>query len=345
MSGDGNRLAAWIWLQEIVKGVRFHDKLGLLDQFAEPDVIFREHPSELSLYGITPDIHQSFFTSQALDQARAILDRHLKLGIRHVTRQDPLFRGGDWLVLYYKGSLSTEPAAAVVGTRQCSAHGYYYAQQVCSSLVSQGFIININLAYSKYYNKKYHCSCSIFGQRYRAFTVGTTSYLLQLILYIANNPVKAGLVKHPSEYRWCAHMDVVSRRSGIVSAQQLFEIIGGTAEKGAKVYDELIRQNIFAVSQVATESAFVSERRADQLEVLLDEMIGDRTSIGHIRSGSRDTLSILLRREFIGLATSQGYKTAEIARLLNVTDRCVRAIRAGDAASRQVGGTRYPIGN
>ena len=204
---------------------------------------------------------------------------------------------------------------------------------------------NINLAYSKYYNKKYHCSGSIFGQRYRAFTVGTTSYLLQLILYIANNPVKAGLVKHPSEYRWCAHMDVVSRRSGIVSAQQLFEIIGGTAEKGAKVYDELIRQNIFAVSQVATESAFVSERRADQLEALLDEMIGDRTSIGHIRSGSRDTLSILLRREFIGLATSQGYKTAEIARLLNVTDRCVRGIRAGETASRRLGGTTYPIGS
>ena len=167
MSGDGNRLAAWIWLQEIVKGVRFLDKLRLLDRFVESDVIFREHPSELSLYGITPDIHQSFFTSQALDQARAILDRHLKLGIRHVTRQDPLFRGGDWLVLYYKGSLSTEPAAAVVGTRQCSAHGYYYAQQVCSSLVSQGFIINSGLA--KGIDHQAHRTALDRGGKTRAF--------------------------------------------------------------------------------------------------------------------------------------------------------------------------------
>lgn len=186
---------------------------------------------------------------------------------------------------------------------------------------------DISLAYSKYYNKKYHCSGSVYGQRFRAYPVDKTSYLLQLILYIANNPVKAGLVKRPSEYRWCAHLEVVSRRGGIVSTQRLFEILGGTAEKGAKVYNELIRQNIVPVSQAPTESDFIRERRADQLEALLDETIGDRTSIKHIRSGSRDSLSIQIRREFTQLATSQGFKTTEIAHLLNVTDRSIRSMR------------------
>ena len=156
----------------------------------------------------------------------------------------------------------------------------------------------INLAYSKFYNKKYHCTGTVYGERYRAFRVADTAYLLKLILYIANNPVKAGLVKHPAEYRWCAHMEIVSQKAGIVSTERLFEVLGGTADKGRTAYEELIRQNFVPVSQAATQSAFQSERRSDRL-----------------------------RREFFQLASGQGFKTVEIARVLNVTDRCVRGYR------------------
>jgi len=182
---------------------------------------------------------------------------------------------------------------------------------------------HINLGYSKYYNRKYHCSGAVYGQRFHARTVNTTSYLMQVILYIANNPVKAGLVKHPSEYRWCAHLEIISRNSGVVSTGRLFEIIGSNQKNGEQLYNDLIQRNI-NVSNAPTECAFFSERRSDQLSALLAEMIGERTSLDHICSGSRDALSAQIRRKFIPLAIDKGFKTGEIAKLLGVTDRCVR---------------------
>jgi hypothetical protein len=120
----------------------------------------------------------------------------------------------------------------------------------------------------------YHCTGTVYGERYRAFRVADTAYLLKLILYIANNPVKAGLV----------------------STERLFEVLGGTGDKGRTAYEELIRLNFVPVSQAPTQSAFQSERRSDQLQTILEEML-------------------------------RGRVTVEIARFLNVTDRCVRGYR------------------
>jgi len=193
----------------------------------------------------------------------------------------------------------------------------------------------INLAYSKYYNKKYHCTGTVYGERYRAFPVYDKAYLLRLILYIANNPVKAGLVKHPAEYRWCAHMEIVSNKGGVVSVSRLFDLLGGSGkndrtayEQGIHTYKQLIRKNFLMVSLATTTNAFVSERRSDQLEALLKEMLGDRATVGKLRSGSRDAQTVQLRNEFVHLATDQGFKASEIAHLLQVSDRTVRAIKA-----------------
>lgn len=200
----------------------------------------------------------------------------------------------------------------------------------------------IHLSYSKFYNKKYHCTGTVYGERYRAYPVADTPYLLRLIFYIANNPVKAGLVKHPAEYRWCAHMEVVSNKGGVVSVGRLFDILGGSDkndrtafEAGAHSYDQLIRQNFIPVSTAPDVPAFTSERRIEQLEVMLAEMLGDRATIGEVRSGLRDPIITRLRREFVRHATCQGYKTAEIARVIALSDRTVRAMRC-QARNRQL---------
>lgn len=183
-----------------------------------------------------------------------------------------------------------------------------------------------HLAYSKYYNQKYECTGTVYGERYRAYRVANTRYLLKLILYIANNPIKAGLASLPAEYRWCAHWEIVCRKPGIVAKERLFEVLGGTTENGRTTYDDLILQKYFPVSQALTDSAFESEYRLDLLETILEEMLGGRSTVSGIRSGARDSFSNQLRREFILLAFGQGFKPGEIARTLNVTDRCVRML-------------------
>ena len=54
--------------------------------------------------------------------------------------------------------------------------------------------------YAKYYNKKYNTSGHFWGDRFRSTIVQDDSYALACLRYIDRNPMKAGLVDHPSKW-------------------------------------------------------------------------------------------------------------------------------------------------
>lgn len=51
----------------------------------------------------------------------------------------------------------------------------------------------------------------LFERRFRAILVDADSYLLALVRYIHLNPVVAGMVTDPWEYRWSSHRDYLGR--------------------------------------------------------------------------------------------------------------------------------------
>ncbi len=60
----------------------------------------------------------------------------------------------------------------------------------------------INTAYAVYFNKKYQLSGHLFQNRFKSENVENDAYLISLIRYIHQNPVKAGIVLSPEEYQW-----------------------------------------------------------------------------------------------------------------------------------------------
>lgn len=136
----------WIWLQEIVRGVSMSLKRQLITIFLTPEAIYRAETKALVRLGVSQDSLSAFFTGVALDQAKRIAEHHAQLDIRQINCLESGFRSGDFLVIYYRGQLSHLPSCAVVGTRECSAHGYHNTQAVCDDLVSQGIVVNSGLA-------------------------------------------------------------------------------------------------------------------------------------------------------------------------------------------------------
>ena len=63
----------------------------------------------------------------------------------------------------------------------------------------------ITVSYVFYYNKKYNRVGHLFQDRYRSEVVEQDSYVLALVRYIHQNPVKAGMVKSPSDYKWSSY--------------------------------------------------------------------------------------------------------------------------------------------
>ncbi len=60
----------------------------------------------------------------------------------------------------------------------------------------------VGTSYAWWYNRKYGRSGHVFQGRYGSECVEDNTYLLTVVRYIHNNPVKAGMVKVPGDYQW-----------------------------------------------------------------------------------------------------------------------------------------------
>jgi REP element-mobilizing transposase RayT len=64
------------------------------------------------------------------------------------------------------------------------------------------FISMVQLLYAKYFNKKYGRKGQLFEGRYRPKVIKDQKYMMQLIRYLMENPVRAGLVKKPEDWEF-----------------------------------------------------------------------------------------------------------------------------------------------
>jgi REP element-mobilizing transposase RayT len=184
----------------------------------------------------------------------------------------------------------------------------------------------INMLYTKYYNKKYGRCGTLYDGRYTASLIAETRYLIQVIRYIANNPVRAGLVKIPSDYRWCAHLDVISYKKGLVDVDSLLGLLHENPPKAMEIY-----LTILSPEQSISKSILVSheknhQKRMTSLELLFRSHVKDKNLRELICSNDRSASVSELRRGFTESAYTAGYYVKEIAELLNLSLRGVRFI-------------------
>ena len=64
---------------------------------------------------------------------------------------------------------------------------------------------NVSFRYTRYINRSRKQVGHLFQGRYKALLIDADSYLLELVRYIHNNPVRAGLSKTAEEYLWSSH--------------------------------------------------------------------------------------------------------------------------------------------
>ncbi len=60
----------------------------------------------------------------------------------------------------------------------------------------------VGVSYAAYFNRKYDLHGHLFQDRFRSEPVTTDEYFMDVLRYICQNPVKAGLTEDILEYRW-----------------------------------------------------------------------------------------------------------------------------------------------
>jgi len=82
----------------------------------------------------------------------------------------------------------------------------------------------VGVRYAPWFNHKYGRVGHVFQDRFKSVPVETDPHFVSLLRYVWNNPVKAGLVDRPDEYRWSSRR-CFGRPSDLVDADALGNLL------------------------------------------------------------------------------------------------------------------------
>ena len=104
------------------------------------------------------------------------------------------------------------------------------------------YMQRLNIKYSHFFNKKYNRVGYVFRDRYKSEGIYDEEHLYNCIRYIYDNPVKAGICKHASEYPY-SNYKIINRK---INEQYSFIDDDEAKEREYKsfVEDFIIKNNI-----------------------------------------------------------------------------------------------------
>lgn len=91
-----------------------------------------------------------------------------------------------------------------------------------------------NIKFAMRYNKKYDRVGHVFQGRYKSEVINTEQYLLGVIRYIHNNPVKAGIVFKAENYKWSSYRDYLNSGNSLVDSNEkemIMNMLGGSIDQ------------------------------------------------------------------------------------------------------------------
>lgn len=103
---------------------------------------------------------------------------------------------------------ATERYAAIIHVYCLMSNHYHLLLETPAGNLSQ-IMRHINSAYTTYFNIKRKRSGHLFQGRFKAILVEADEYATELSRYIHLNPVRAGMVARPEEYRWSSYRSYI----------------------------------------------------------------------------------------------------------------------------------------
>lgn len=135
------------------------------------------------------------------------------------------------------------------GKAGCLVHAYVlmtnHVHLLLSSSSSDGvgaLMKALGQRYVQYVNRTYRRSGTLWEGRFRSCLTQEESYLLSCLRYIELNPVRAGMVQHPAEYRWSSYRaNAQGEENNLVTPHPLYLALGADPEEREAAYRELFR--------------------------------------------------------------------------------------------------------
>ena len=110
--------------------------------------------------------------------------------------------------------------------------------------------------YVQFFNHCYQRTGTLWEGRYKATLIDTEAYLLTCMRYIELNPVRAGMVAHPSEYSWSSYgYNALGQTGNLMSPHPEYRRLGQTDEECRSAYQQLFEYPVSEESIKAIREA------------------------------------------------------------------------------------------
>jgi putative transposase len=130
-----------------------------------------------------------------------------------------------------------------------SNHIHLLATPEAASSIPQ-MMQSVGRRYVRYFNQRQGRTGTLWEGRYRSTVIQTERYLLACMVYIDLNPVRAGLVGDPAEYRWSSHAHYIGHRyDKLITPHALYWQLGNTPFARDAAYAELVGSGVSADQQ------------------------------------------------------------------------------------------------
>ena len=92
----------------------------------------------------------------------------------------------------------------------------------------------------RYINATYQRHGSLWEGRYKCNVIDSRAYLLSCMRYIELNPVRAGMVDHPANYRWSSYAaNALGVSNAVLTAHAEYVTLGRSSDERQSVYRDL----------------------------------------------------------------------------------------------------------
>ena len=107
-----------------------------------------------------------------------------------------------------------------------------------------GYVMQaVGRKYVRYFNRRNERTGGLWEGRYRAMRIDSERYLLTCYRYIELNPVRAGLVSDPGQYRWSSYgANAIGHPDPLVTAHERYLALGLSRVARTTAYGALFHQ-------------------------------------------------------------------------------------------------------
>src|SRR5665647_2169444 len=240
--------------------------------------------------------------------------------VRVINRQPIFYEEEDYQrYLNTLGRTIDKSDAVILGYCLMNNHVHLLIQD-CNNAIAT-VMKSIGTSYAYWYNHKYERSGHVFQDRYKSENVEDDAYLMTVIRYIHQNPVKSGIIAEAESYRWSSYRIYCGTQEYPPGLTKTSLVLGMFAQNEIQAIEAFRRYMREFREDLCMDDTVTKNISDSQAIKIMTEIIGDQ-SISNLSTMPKPERDILLKQ----CKSVKGISLRQLARISGLGYQTVNTV-------------------